>query len=60
MKVVNVLYRPYMFLLLDCFYLLNSNPSHMSLMMGDALRHLNTKEVLKALDENRELTKQWK
>lgn len=47
-----------MFLLLDCFYLLNLNPSYRNLMLGDALWHLNTREVLKALDENRELPKQ--
>lgn len=46
-----------MFLLFDCFYFLNLNPSHRNLMLEDALWHLNTRAVVKALDENRELPK---
>lgn len=46
------------FLLLDCFYSLNSNSSHRNLMLGEALWHLNASKVMKALDENRELPKQ--
>lgn len=52
---LSVWYRPYRFFLLDCFYLLNSATSPKTLMLGDALWHLNTREVLKALDENRAL-----
>lgn len=55
---VGAWYRLCLCLLLDCIYLLNSDPSHKTLMFGDALWRLNTREVLKALDENRELPKQ--